>query len=197
MKYSVLDEMWLKRGFAICLLLGSWTWSADVHAQDMWDDAAREVRRLPADSFPGLPDHVRLEMRRLGCVVPQGSQLQHPHNVLAGRFASPGQVDWAFLCSANGVSSIQVYWGGPARCPTPVAPIEDRHSLQGLGGDEIGFSRRLMPIERDRMLAYTAAFGGPAVPEVWHQGIEDYFEGKASVVMVCVGGEWVELTGMD
>lgn len=168
-----------------------------IAAQDAWAEAEQAIRRLPPDSFPGLPGPVRREMRRLECVVPQGSDVTHPHNVLAGRFAAPDQVDWAFLCSRGGVSSIHVLWGGPEQCPTPVAPADDRSFLQGLGEDSIGYSRRLMPVERDRMLRYAVAFDGPPVPPVWYQGLEDYFEGKASTVLLCVDGRWVTLAGMD
>ena len=171
--------------------------ASQVVAQDIWDVAEQNIRRLTPDSFPGLPDYVTREMYRLGCVVPQGSDLDQPHNVLAGRFASPTQVDWAFLCSRDGTSSIQVLWGGDQRCPTPVSQIEDRSFLQGLGEDVIGFSRRLMPIERDRMIRYAAEFDGPPIPDVWHQGIEDYFEGKASTVVLCLERNWVRLAGID
>lgn len=183
--------------FASCVLLAV---AAPVHeagAQDRWESAERAIRRLPADSFPGLPERVAEEMRRLGCLVPQGSDLEHPHNVVAGRFASVDQTDWAFLCSTDGVSSIRVLWGGSERCETPVAAAEDRLHLQGLGGDSIGFSRRLIPVGRDRMMGYAAAFGSGPVPGVWYQGIEDYFEGKASSVLLCIDGEWLELGGMD
>lgn len=171
--------------------------AGEASAQDKWDVAEQEMRRLPPDSFPGLPENVREEMRRRHCTVPQGSDLEHPHNVIAGRFAAADQVDWAFLCSRDGASSIHVIWGGGERCETPLEAVGDRAFLQGLGGDSIGFSRRLMPVERDRMVRYAKAFDGPPVPEVWHQGLEDYFEGKASVVLLCVGGEWIVLAGVD
>jgi hypothetical protein len=184
------------RILALMLVLGV-AQPAGLFAQDRWDLAERSIRRLSPDGFPGLPEEVRDGMLRSGCVVPQGSHSDHPHNVIAGRFASPSQVDWAFLCSADGVSSIHVLWGGAERCRTPVSPMEDRAFLQGLGGDSIGFSRRLMPVERNRMLAYASEFEGPPVPDIWHQGIEDYFEGKASTVLLCVNGRWITLAGID
>lgn len=168
-----------------------------VAAQDVWDAAERKIRRLPPDSFPGLPDAVGREMRRLECGVPQASDLSHAHNVLVGRFAAADQVDWAFLCSTGGASSIYVLWGGTEQCPTPISSAHDRSFLQGLGGDAIGYSRRLMTVERDRMVRYATAFGGPPVPPVWYQGIEDYFEGKASTVLLCRDGEWLTLAGIN
>lgn len=182
---------------AICLAVVMAAHAPEAEAQDRWDVAEQAIRRLPPDSFPGLPERVREEMRGLGCLVPQGSEIEHAHNVVAGRFASADQVDWAFLCSRDGVNSIHVLWGGEKRCETPIGPAEDRRFLQELVGGSIGFSRRLMPAERDRMVRLGRAFGGPPVPVVWHQGLEDYFEGKASVIRLCVEGEWITLAGID
>lgn len=157
----------------------------------------RAIRRLPADSFSELPAQVVEGLERLDCRVPQRRTLPAPHNVVSGQFAAPGQRDWAFLCSEDGVSSIHLLWGGPATCETPVRTAPDRSYLQSLGGDTIGFSRKLGPIDRERILRYAEAFGGPPVPDVRYQGIEDYFEGKASTVLLCVEGEWVVLQGID
>ena len=165
--------------------------------QSVWDQAAATVRRLPVDSFPTLPEHAREEMRRLGCRVPQGSEIADPHNVMSGQFASPDQTDWVFLCSEEGVSSIHVLWGGEVGCATPLEAASDRHFLQGLGEGKIGYSRRLMPVGWEKMSRYAAVFGGREVPEMEHQGIEDYFEGKASTILACVNGAWVRLQGMD
>jgi hypothetical protein len=169
----------------------------EASAQDAWEAAEHAIRRLPPDSFPGLPDHVEREMNRLECVVPQGSDLAHPHNVVSGRFASPAQVDWAFLCSTGGTSSIHVLWDGEHRCRTGVNPADDRTFLQHLGGESIGYSRRLMPADRDRLTRVAAESEGASLPDVWHQGIEDYFEGKGSTVLVCVDGEWIRWSGID
>lgn len=193
---EMLTERWSLGSVGVLVILMG-VGAAPAEAQEPWDAAERQIRRLPADSFPGLPDEVRSEMRRLDCAVPQGSDLQHPHNILMGSFADVSQNDWAFLCSRDGTSSIHLLWGGVERCDSPIGHAEDRSYLQGLGGDSIGFSRRLLAIDRDGMLSRARAFGGPPVPAVWHHGIEDYFEGKASRVLLCVGGKWLELQGVD
>lgn len=184
-------------GALLCTVLAMVSVAHEARAQDVWAVAEREIRRLPPDSFPGLPPRVEQEMRRLDCVVPQGSDFSHPHNVVSGRFSSSDQADWAFLCSHDGTSSIHILWGGSVQCSTPLDGAADHTYLQGLGGDSIGFSRRIMPIDRDGMIRYGRAFNGPPVPVVWHQGIEDYFEGKASRVSLCINGEWIRLSGID
>ena len=73
-------------------------------------------------------------------------------------------------------------------------PTPDRSFLQRLGGGSVGFSRRLLPVERDRMRSYASEL---RPPDVWYQGIEDYFEGKASTVLLCVNGRWITLSGID
>lgn len=49
--------------------------AVEARAQDPWDAAEQRIRRLPPDSFPGLPERVREAMDRLSCAVPQGSDL--------------------------------------------------------------------------------------------------------------------------
>lgn len=50
---------------------------------------------------------------------------------------------------------------------------------------------------RETMTSLHEFFGGPEVPRVWHEGLEDRFVGKASVISLCVDGRWLTLQGMD
>lgn len=61
----------------------------------------------------------------------------------------------------------------------------------------IGFSRRIDAVDHLRMSYYQQTFEGAPVPTVWHEGISDYFEGKASSVALCIDGEWIDLQGVD
>lgn len=180
------------RSLLVVLFLAS---GCELWAQDAWGRAEQNIRRLPPDSFPGLPEPVSREMNRLGCVVPQSGEMDRPHNVITGRFASPTQVDWAFLCSTEGASSIEVVWGGDRRCNPSVSPIADRNFLQALGGGVIAFSRRLIPVERNRLDSYATELEKSSLADVQHQGIADYFEGKGSTVLLCVDGSWITLSG--
>ena len=171
--------------------------SITVTGGDEWDAAGANIRRLPVDSFPNLPAPVATAMRAMECAVPQGSDFEQPHNVIVGRFAAWDQVDWAFLCSQDGTSAIHVVWGGAAQCATPLRAAEDRAYLQGIGNGVIGFSRRIAAVDNLRMSYYQQVFDGAPVPPVWHEGIDDYFEGKASSIALCIDGEWITLQGVD
>src|SRR5690606_5937400 len=171
---------------------------ADASAQDEWDRAAAAVVRLEPARFPDLPAAVHAELERLRCRIPQAFYPEGPHNVIRGSFARAGQEDWAGLCSRDGASESRVCGGGPARCPSPIGePQADRRWLQGMGGDEIVYSRHIRAVDRDYILRMHQAFGGPEPPPIEHQGIEEYFVEKASSVLYCHQGKWLVLTGMD
>lgn len=171
---------------------------AGANAQDEWDRAAAAVVRLEPARFPDLPGAVRAELERLGCRVPQAFYPEEPHNVIRGNFARAGQEDWAVLCSRDGASEIRVFWGGPARCPSPIGePSPDRGWLQGIGEGRIGYSRLIRAVDRDFIMSMYAEFGGPKPPPIEHQGIEEYFVDKVSVVLYCHEGKWVALQGVD
>lgn len=69
------------------------------------------VVRLQPTAFPKLPKNLVTELKRRGCTIPQ-PYTDRRANVIQGEFATPGQRDWAVLCSANGFSSILVLWNG-------------------------------------------------------------------------------------
>lgn len=162
-----------------------------------FDAAERRIVRLPPAAFPELPSTVVGELQRRGCTIPQEAYTKRPHNVIRGAFARPGQTDWAVLCSRNGASSILIFWNSSERNPGQVAGMEDRNFLQGLGGDQIGFSRGISPVGRKYILDHYQAYGGPAPPPIDHQGINDAFIEKASVVHYFHDGKWFRLTGAD
>jgi hypothetical protein len=106
-------------------------------------------------------------------------------------------MDWAVLCSVNGASSILVFWNGSASNPAELAGSEDKNYLQGLGGDKIGFSRGISAVGKAFITQHYQAYGGPKPPPINHQGINDAFLGKASVVQYFFDGKWLTLTGSD
>jgi hypothetical protein len=173
----------------------------EAYGQDEWDLAAEAVVRLAPAAVPGLPFEIRAELERLGCTIPQAWYRDEPHNVVRGHFASADQVDWAVLCSRAGESEIRVFWGGPVHCPATMpgslVGASDRSWLQGVGGGKIGYSRVLRGVDRTYILRMHEVFGGPAPPELEHEGIEEYFIEKASMVWYCHEGTWLTLTGID
>jgi len=161
------------------------------------EEADRQVTRLAPTDFPDLPENLVRELERRGCTIPQERRTESRENVIKGNFSKPGQVDWAVLCSSHHTSAILVFWGGSEKNPSELARRADAAFLQDIGNDEIGFSRVITTIGRKQVLQYYAAFGGPKPPSIVHQGIEDAFAGKASVLHYFDRGKWLELTGAD
>lgn len=162
-----------------------------------WQAAERNIRRLMPGAFPNLPPGVTHDLERRGCLIPQTAYDAHPHNVVSGEFARPGQTDWAVLCSVNGASTILVFWRGDVRDVAEIAPGEDLGSLQGMGEGRIGYSRMIGVADRKFILDHYQAYGGVKPPEIDHLGIDDAFVEKASVVHYFHQGQWLRLTGAD
>ena len=164
-----------------------------------FEEAARQIVRLPPAAFPELPRAVVGELQRRRCTIPQ--PYRNPgapgRNVIRGSFAKPGQTDWAVLCSVNGSSSILVFWNGSARNPAEIAPQKDSGFLQSYGEDRIVYSRDLGTAGRDYVLERFRAYGGPTPPPMDHLGVNDFFVGKASIVRYFYQGKWLELQGAD
>jgi hypothetical protein len=162
-----------------------------------FDEAERRIVRLPPTAFPELPGNVVTELQRRGCTIPQEVFTEKRNNVIHGEFAKPGQTDWAVLCSVNGVSSILVFWGGTAKDPAQLAAHEDRIYLQGIDEHRIGFGRSLSVVGRAFIVDHYQAYGGQKPPAIDHQGLNDAFIEKASVVHYFFRGKWLELQGAD
>jgi hypothetical protein len=165
--------------------------------QRKFDEAERRIVRLPATAFPDLPGDVARELQRRGCRIPQTPYTKKPHNVIKGEFTKRGQTDWAVLCSVKGISTILVFWNGSAANPAAAAPMQDRNFLQTINTTDPGFSRGISPVGKDFIMRHYDAYGGPKPPPIEHQGIDDAFIEKASVVWYFYGGKWLKLTGSD
>ena len=72
------------------------------------------IRRLPASSFPDLPDAVAEMLDQRGCMIPQTYQAHRPENVVHASFERPGSSDWAVLCATHGNVELLVFF---ARTP--------------------------------------------------------------------------------
>ncbi|MGH9776824.1 MAG: hypothetical protein ACRD5I_00275 [Candidatus Acidiferrales bacterium] len=162
-----------------------------------WDKAEKEIRRLKLSEFKSLPQAVVKELEEMGCTIPQSYLDAEPHNAVRGEFARKGQVDWAVLCSKEGTSSIVVFWGKHSACARAFATSADRRFLQGLGEGRIGYSRVISPVDRKYINDHYKSYGGQKPPVIQHQGIDDGFAGKASVVHYCHKGKWLVLAGAD
>ena len=98
------------------------------------------IRRLPVSSFPQLPAAVRTELTQRGCLIPQSYEAHAPENVVRGEIERRGSVDWAVLCSANGMVSLLVFLGNAEADPAVLASVPETERLQAHGGDgSLGF----------------------------------------------------------
>ncbi len=166
-------------------------------SQDKWEQAEREIKRLPPSAFTKLPVAVVKQLEAHGCAIPQVLDKPEPHNVIRGRFARKSQIDWAVLCSKKGNSSILVFPAKPNKCLTELATADDRSFLQKIGQGQIGYSRMITAVGWDYILEHYKRYGGPIPPPLDHEGINDAFVGKASVVRYCWKARWFTLTGAD
>ncbi len=165
-------------------------------AQD-WQQADAATVRLKPAAFADLSAQIRQALERRGCTVPQSYGRPAPHNVVRGHFTSAAQVDVAVLCSKARVSSILVFRGGSTTDVAELASSPDAGFLQGLGPGVIGFSRSLAAVDPKYIQDHYVRYGGPKPPPMDHDGIDDGFDGKASVVRYWYGGRWLQLQGAD
>jgi hypothetical protein len=168
------------------------------YAQDRWETAVAEVKRLKPSAFPALPESVQRHLQNRGCLIPQTWTNSKPHNVVRGELIKAGQHDWAVLCSRGGISTIMVYLEGTTTSVSELNQVADMDYLQVIDGDgRIGYSRFISAVDREFILDSYRSYGGAEPPQIDHQGINDEFIEKASIVHYNHRGEWIKLHGTD
>ena len=177
----------------VFLVGGSMT---SVRAQD-WEAADRATKRLSPSVFVNLPRAIRTDLERRGCTIPQSVTATNPENVIKGRFTSPTQTDWAVLCSRSQTSSILVFRRGSVAAVVEIASEPDVNSLQVIGEGRIGYSRALGVADVSYIRDHYRRYGGPKPPPLNHDGINDIFIEKGSLVWYWDGARWRKLTGAD
>jgi hypothetical protein len=184
------------RALPLTLLLAALA-TTNVPGQELdFQAAERKIVRLPPAAFPELPSAVVRELQHRGCTIPQ-ADFKTPTNVVSGEFVRRGQRDWAVLCSINGASSILIFWNGSAAHPADLARSEDKIYLQSWTDGKILFSRGIGAVGSDFIVKHYQAYGGGKPPRIDHQGIDDAFILKGSVVRYFFEGNWLELAGSD
>ena len=179
--------------FWLLVFMGA-NWSGKPHE-------THEILRLTPSKFSDLPSDIREKLEHRGCTIPQPYDhlSSSPANVVQAEFATQGQLDWAVLCSRQGTSTILVFWGGPVQCATQLHGRSDAGYLQSIGRDQKGFSREISAITPGGMRALAEAFGEDRVspPGEKHEGLSDAYLGKASEVLYCMNGTWVDMAGAE
>jgi|ERR1041385_7697690 hypothetical protein len=180
--------------FVISVLASTGT----VRAQDSWLKADGDVVRVSPAAFHELPRRISRKLISLGCTIPQAKELFGLHNVIRGHFKSPGQIDWAVLCSRNQTSSILIFWRASASSWSEIVRAEDKVFLQTIeSGGTIGFSRTIAAVNENYILKHYRNYHGPKPPPLNHQGIENGFVGKGSTIYYYFSRRWHELQGAD
>jgi hypothetical protein len=88
------------------------------------------IRRLPASSFPDLPDAVAEVLDQRGCMIPQTFQAHRPENVINASLDHAGSSDWAVLCSTHGNVDLLVFFARTPRKPMTLATAPELQRLQ-------------------------------------------------------------------
>ena len=157
------------------------------------------IVRLPPTAFPELPANLVHELQSRGCTIPQeAASAKKPNNVIKGEFAKPGQTDWAVLCSVKGVSTILEFWNGSENNPDALVPAADSNYVQGNGNGQWAYSRGIEPMGIEDIFRYhDPDHLGIPLPPIYHQGINDFFEGKAFLVWYYYDGQWLKVAAGD
>lgn len=152
-------------------------------------------------AFQQLPKNLIADLQRRGCTIPQVpsdvDMTKVRQSVIHGEFQKPGQTDWAVLCSVGRASTVLVYWNGSEIQPAEIARMDDSDGLQGWTGGKMVYSRLIDSVGKPYIIEHYQAYGGPKPPPIDHQGINDVFVGKASVVWYWYQGKWLQLSGAD
>ena len=168
--------------------------------QDPWARADSATVRLAPSRFRTLPSSIIRDLERRSCRVPQVYERLNdsgPTNVIRGSYIVPGRTDWAVLCSIRDTSRILIYRNAATAPIDSLAKGADRHSLQGLGDNRIGYSRKITTASPAYIRRVAKPDTATTLPNVDHAGIEDHFVGKASVIWYFQRGRWLMFLGGD
>lgn len=186
----------------ICLAVGGIAAGApDLARWQLPQDFTRAdaaTRRLAPSAIPNVPPKVRRTLEQRGCTVPQVPGKAAPHNAIRGAFTVRGTAEWAVLCSREKVSSIVVIAESSGAIVAEVGPRADALSLQTISPpDTIWYSRAISRVDARRVRIVALRELGRSAPAIVHDGIDDAFVEKASVVWYWDGKTWLRFTGAD
>ncbi len=166
--------------------------------RDDWGRADEATVRLSPSTFQSLPSAVRIELEHRGCTIPQPYGERVPEmNVVSGKFVSIRETDWAALGSRRKRSAILLFHGGRSNDVEEIAEEPDLNYLQVIsGGGKIGYSRQLA-VATPREIRQQFLDRKHSQQKITHDGVEDTFVEKASIVWYHSSGKWMRLSGAD
>ncbi len=181
----------------VCIAVVLTAQSASTEESQDWDLVSREVVRLEPDSFAVLSQDLIDYLKEQGCTIPQTPYPTDPHNVVQGDLDGSGVQDVALLCSVAQRSAILVFWDGSASDTDQVTNWSpDKHWLQA-GADGIEFSRILNIASPESIVRYSVSYNSELKVSPGHDGLDEGFQGKASMVHYWDGRIWHRLQGAD
>ena len=151
---------------------------------------------LEPGAFVELSSEIRGALERRGCTIPQTYRDSTPHNVLRGRFTSPEQMDVAVLCATDSTTAVLVFRGGSDTSVVELA-VQPHVDDRAPGDTVFWHSRAIASADSTYIRVRYERYGGPKPPEIDHEGINDIFVEKASVVWYWHRGQWLQLQGAD
>jgi hypothetical protein len=168
-----------------------------LSSQDRTQSALAPYTGLPPRAFHQLPAAIVKSLEARKCSIPQSPFDKTPQNVVRGSFTGAKRNEWAVLCSRGGISSILVFRADSDKPVADIAAQKDDNYLVQEGQQAPYLSRAISAAGKDYILEHYKAYGGPKPPPITHQGIEDSFLEKASIVRYFYRGKWLELQGAD
>lgn len=160
-------------------------------------DSSQAVRQLRVETYPHLPPRVVGVLQSHRCTIPQPNQKGTARNIVRGEFFRKGQEGWAALCSTGGKSSILVFRDNYDTSPDEIADSMDTRFIIDTWDGKKLYSREISTVDEKFILRRYRTHGGPKPPPLDHDGIDDAFLEKASIVWYCHNGKWVQLQGAD
>jgi hypothetical protein len=148
------------------------------------------IRRLPPSSFPELPDAIRGELNRRGCLIPQTYEAHRPENAIHGSFEKPGSSDWAVLCSNAGTASLLVFFSGAWESPTILAGALETKRLQPRDSSgDLGFNWGIDPASPEQVRDVQIGMA-PRPPMLDHDCVADSVIEHRTVYHYFAKGGW-------
>lgn len=148
------------------------------------------IRLLPLASFPALPAVIAAQLQQRECMVPQTYAARGPENVARGAFEKKGSDDWAVLCSANGVTSLYVFFHSNAGAPVL---LRQQRDAEWLGAETVGAYGSAWGIAPRSPSQIRSSHLGQPDEVIDHDGIEDDFVEHSSSVHYFEGNAWKTL----
>ena len=121
-------------------------------------------------------------------MIPQTYEAGGPENVINGSFEKQGSSDWAVLCSVKGETTLYVFFGSDLQKPIALRQQADSKWLGKEWSFDYGSAWGISTIPARAM---------PRTDQMDHDGIEDAFVEKSSVIHYYTHGHWTILEGGD